>query len=140
MSKGRPWQVVRPDTCFPSTNLTLPPSSTSLIIVGDVSSTCSSSSNIDSSSVNSNNRVSSAIGVGSSSVGSSLSNPGMGNPFARAAIHASWGSTESCEQRPILAPSRLSSHTDSGMPCLPTWLSVPLTCMTSLSTFKSPLL
>ncbi|XP_063869389.1 ran-binding protein 3-like isoform X3 [Scylla paramamosain] len=84
--------------------------------VSDVSSTGSSSSNssADSSSVNSSNRVSPAIGVSSSSVGTSLSSPGMGNPFARAAPHASWGSTESCEQRPILAPSRLSSQTDSG--------------------------
>ncbi|XP_045123384.1 ran-binding protein 3-like isoform X2 [Portunus trituberculatus] len=83
--------------------------------ISDVSSTGSSSnSTADSTSVNSSNRVSPTIGVSSSSVGSSLSSPGMGNPFARAAPHASWGSTESCEQRPILAPSRLSSQTDSG--------------------------
>lgn len=109
VSKDRMWQVGKLDTYNSSLSLQ---SCYLLVVTGDVSS---SSSTSDSNSVSSHSRVTSAIGVGSGSVGASLSSPGMGNPFARATPQGTWGSTESCEQRPILAPSRLSSHTDSGV-------------------------
>ncbi|KAG7163916.1 Ran-binding protein 3-like [Homarus americanus] len=74
-------------------------------------SACSSS--IDSCS--SNNKVSSLSSPHSTSAVTTLASTGMGNPFARATPQATWGS-ESSDHRPILAPPRLSPHSDSGGP------------------------
>ncbi|XP_071548016.1 uncharacterized protein [Panulirus ornatus] len=76
----------------------------------DGSSACSSS--IDSSS--NNNKVSSPSAPHSTSVVTTLAGTGMGNPFARATPQATWGS-ESSDHRPILAPPRLSPHSDSAV-------------------------
>lgn len=66
------------------------------------STVCSSSSSTENSA---NNK--------SSASQSTLAGSGMGNPFARAAPQATWGS-ESHDHRPIIAPSRLGPPSDTG--------------------------
>ncbi|KAK7074336.1 hypothetical protein SK128_022987, partial [Halocaridina rubra] len=72
------------------------------------STVCSSST--ESSSNNSGNKSSASQ---STPVVTTLPGSGMGNPFARAAPQATWGS-ESHDQRPIIAPSRLGPPSDTG--------------------------
>lgn len=81
---------------------------------GDGSSACSSSSSsIDNNSSSNNSKVASLSTPQSSSVVTTLAGSGMGNPFARAASQTTWGS-ESSDQKPILAPSRLAPPSESG--------------------------
>ncbi|XP_042231045.1 ran-binding protein 3-like isoform X2 [Homarus americanus] len=94
-----------------SSNSSSTSSSRNSFPLGDGISACSSS--IDSCS--SNNKVSSLSSPHSTSAVTTLASTGMGNPFARATPQATWGS-ESSDHRPILAPPRLSPHSDSGGP------------------------